>query len=85
MVMDISFSVVAIKTKQVVIIVLIIGFYLSLVLNKILIAPCKFSLLITFVQQVLQDRWSLVSRPVHKNLFLEFPKNPGSFMLHFDR
>ena len=24
-------------------------------------------------------------RPVHKNLFLEFPKYPGSFMLHFDR
>ena len=23
-------------------------------------------------------------RPVHKNLFLEFPKMPGSFMLHFD-
>ena len=26
----------------------------------------------------------LVSRPVHKNLFLEFPKYPGRFMLHFD-
>ena len=24
-------------------------------------------------------------RLVHKNLFLEFPKYPGSFMLHFDR
>ena len=24
------------------------------------------------------------SRPVHKNLFLEFPKYPGRFMLHFD-
>ena len=24
------------------------------------------------------------SRPVHKNLFLEFPKYPGKFMLHFD-
>ena len=23
-------------------------------------------------------------RPVHKNLFLEFPKYPGRFMLHFD-
>ena len=22
---------------------------------------------------------------IHKNLFLEFPKNPGNFMLHFDR
>ena len=28
---------------------------------------------------------SMVIRPAHKNLFLEFPKNPGSFMLHFDR
>ena len=27
----------------------------------------------------------LHSRPVHKNLFWEFPKMPGSFMLHFDR
>ena len=27
---------------------------------------------------------SLVTRPVHKNLFLEFPKYPGRFMLHFD-
>ena len=25
------------------------------------------------------------TRPVHKNLSLEFSKNPGSFMLHFDR
>ena len=25
------------------------------------------------------------TRPIHKNLFLEFPKMPGSFMLHFDR
>ena len=25
------------------------------------------------------------SRPVHKNLFLEFPKYPDSFMLHFDK
>ena len=25
------------------------------------------------------------TRPVHKNLFWELPKNPGSFMLHFDR
>ena len=24
------------------------------------------------------------SRPVHKNLFLEFPKYQGRFMLHFD-
>ena len=24
-------------------------------------------------------------RPVHKNLFLEFPKMQGRFMLHFDR
>ena len=24
------------------------------------------------------------TRPVHKNLFLEFPKYPGRFMLHFD-
>ena len=28
---------------------------------------------------------TMCSRPVHKNLFLEFPQNPGSFMLHFDR
>ena len=28
---------------------------------------------------------TVYTRPVHKNLFLEFPKNPGSFMLHFDR
>ena len=28
-------------------------------------------------------KW-LHTRPVHKNLFLEFPKMPGSFMLHFD-
>ena len=27
----------------------------------------------------------VVIRPVHKYLFLEFPKMPGSFMLHFDR
>ena len=26
----------------------------------------------------------MVIRPVHKNLFLEFPKYPGRFMLHFD-
>ena len=25
------------------------------------------------------------TRPVHKNLFLEFPKMQGRFMLHFDR
>ena len=24
------------------------------------------------------------TRPVHKNLFLEFPKYPSRFMLHFD-
>ena len=30
------------------------------------------------------DRYMYI-RPVHKNLFLEFPQNPGSFMLHFDR
>ena len=28
---------------------------------------------------------SMIIRPVHKNLFLEFPKYPGSFMLHVDR
>ena len=28
---------------------------------------------------------STFTRPVQKNLFLEFPKYPGSFMLHFDR
>ena len=27
---------------------------------------------------------SMNTRPVHKNLFLEFPKYPGRFMLHFD-
>ena len=27
---------------------------------------------------------SLLTRPVHKNLFLEFPKYPSRFMLHFD-
>ena len=26
----------------------------------------------------------MMIRPVHKNLFLEFPKYPGRFMLHFD-
>ena len=25
------------------------------------------------------------TRPVHKNLFLEFPKMPGSFELHLDK
>ena len=25
------------------------------------------------------------TRPVHKNIFLEFPKMKGSFVLHFDR
>ena len=30
-----------------------------------------------------EDTW-LHTRPVHKNLFLEFPKYPGRFMLHFD-
>ena len=34
-------------------------------------------------QQVLKAYMN--TRPVHKNLFLEFPKNPGSFRLHFDR
>ena len=29
-----------------------------------------------------QERVSI--RPVHKNLFWEFPKYPGRFMLHFD-
>ena len=58
--MSLSFSVGAIKTKQVVLIDLIIDFYMSLVFKEILIAPCKLSLLITFVQQVLRDRWSLV-------------------------
>ena len=24
-------------------------------------------------------------RPVHKNIFLEFLKKPGSFVLHFDK
>ena len=28
---------------------------------------------------------NMAIRPVHKNLFLEFPKYPGIFMLHFDR
>ena len=28
---------------------------------------------------------SIHIRPVHKNLFLEFPRMPGSFMLRFDR
>ena len=27
---------------------------------------------------------TMSTRPVHKNLFLEFPKYPGRFMLHFD-
>ena len=27
---------------------------------------------------------SILTRPVHENLFLEFPKYPGRFMLHFD-
>ena len=27
---------------------------------------------------------NMTIRPVHKNLFLEFPKYPGRFMLHFD-
>ena len=26
----------------------------------------------------------MTTRPVHKNLFWEFPKYPGRFMLHFD-
>ena len=32
------------------------------------------------------SRWwqCMVVRPVHKNLFLEFPKYPGRFMSHFD-
>ena len=29
--------------------------------------------------------WYVYVRPVHKNLFLEFPKIQGRFMLHFDR
>ena len=32
----------------------------------------------------LKDKVYMNSRPVHKNLFLEFPKYPGRFMLHFD-
>ena len=31
------------------------------------------------------ERGSVGSRPAHKNLFLEFPKISGTFMLHFDR
>ena len=30
------------------------------------------------------DAATMYSRPVHKNLFLEFPKYPCRFMLHFD-
>ena len=33
----------------------------------------------------LGSNWYLDTRPVHKNPFLEFPKMPDSFMLHFDR
>ena len=36
---------------------------------------------------ILYQKYSLhyiYTRPVHKNLFLEFPKYPGRFMLHFD-
>ena len=33
---------------------------------------------------VQMQKKSLTSRPVHKNLFLEFPEYQGRFMLHFD-
>ena len=32
----------------------------------------------------LQISKRVYTRPVHKNFFLEFPKYPGRFMLHFD-
>ena len=36
------------------------------------------------VEIVVQLDDNMSTRPVHKNLFLEFPKYPGRFMLHFD-
>ena len=35
-------------------------------------------------QRIVDELLSIYIRPVHKNLFLEFPKYPGRFMLHFD-
>ena len=32
----------------------------------------------------ISEIYNINSRPVHKNLFLEFPKYPSRFMLHFD-
>ena len=37
------------------------------------------------VMRMSMEAWKTMTiRPVHKNLFLEFPKYPGRFMLHFD-
>ena len=36
------------------------------------------------VSMAIMLKRKVVTRPVHKNLFLEFPKYPGRFMLHFD-
>ena len=39
----------------------------------------------TNLDQFSASKYRPTIRPVHKNIFLEFPKMPGSFMLHFDK
>ena len=48
--------------------------------------PMPFSEMDTFVWKQLTpgELITMHNRPVHKILFLEFPKYPGRFMLHFD-